>query len=181
MLFYITGGAPQAVPRTACLEANRTACIEVYCSSGRCLARLRHWEHDERRSWGKTGARWPGRGLGVQRSRGELGVSGWIRAQVRSSTSELWTVQDAGARTERCELLWKQRGSGHKGGMASVLACVKWLPVRKTMEWADEEHGQALAERVVKRNARLWETSSRGRVGMRNDVVDERMNPDSKE
>jgi hypothetical protein len=35
MLFYITftGGAPQAVPRTACVEANRTACIEDTCSS----------------------------------------------------------------------------------------------------------------------------------------------------
>jgi hypothetical protein len=32
-LFYITGGAPQAVPGTACVEANWTACIEVYCSS----------------------------------------------------------------------------------------------------------------------------------------------------
>jgi hypothetical protein len=34
MLFYITGGAPQAVPETACVEANRTACIEDTCSSG---------------------------------------------------------------------------------------------------------------------------------------------------
>jgi hypothetical protein len=34
MLFYITGGAPQAVPGTACVESNWTACIEVYCSSG---------------------------------------------------------------------------------------------------------------------------------------------------
>jgi hypothetical protein len=34
MLFYITVGAPQAVPGTACVEANRTACTEVYCSSG---------------------------------------------------------------------------------------------------------------------------------------------------
>jgi hypothetical protein len=33
MLFYITGGAPQAVPGTACVEANRTACIEDTCSS----------------------------------------------------------------------------------------------------------------------------------------------------
>jgi hypothetical protein len=33
-LFYITVGAPQAVPGTACVEANRTACTEVYCSSG---------------------------------------------------------------------------------------------------------------------------------------------------
>jgi hypothetical protein len=33
MLFYITCGAPQAVPGTACVEANRTACTEVYCSS----------------------------------------------------------------------------------------------------------------------------------------------------
>jgi hypothetical protein len=33
MLFYITGGAPQAVLGTACVEANWTACIEVYCSS----------------------------------------------------------------------------------------------------------------------------------------------------
>jgi hypothetical protein len=33
MLFYITGGAPQAVPGTACVEANRTAFTEVYCSS----------------------------------------------------------------------------------------------------------------------------------------------------
>jgi hypothetical protein len=33
MLFYITGGAPQAVSGTACVEANWTACIEVYCSS----------------------------------------------------------------------------------------------------------------------------------------------------
>jgi hypothetical protein len=33
MLFYITGGAPQVVPGTACVEANWTACIEVYCSS----------------------------------------------------------------------------------------------------------------------------------------------------
>jgi hypothetical protein len=33
MLFYITVGAPQAVPGTACAEANRTACTEVYCSS----------------------------------------------------------------------------------------------------------------------------------------------------
>jgi hypothetical protein len=36
MLFYITGGAPQAVPGTACVEANWTACIEVYCSSDKC-------------------------------------------------------------------------------------------------------------------------------------------------
>jgi hypothetical protein len=34
MLFYITGGAPQAVPGTACVEANQTACTEVCCSSG---------------------------------------------------------------------------------------------------------------------------------------------------
>jgi hypothetical protein len=33
MLFYITVGAPQAVPGTACVEANRTACTEVPCSS----------------------------------------------------------------------------------------------------------------------------------------------------
>jgi hypothetical protein len=34
MLFYITGGgAPQAVPGTACVEANQTACTEVCCSS----------------------------------------------------------------------------------------------------------------------------------------------------
>jgi hypothetical protein len=33
MLFYITGGAPQAVPGTSCVEANRTACTEVYYSS----------------------------------------------------------------------------------------------------------------------------------------------------
>jgi hypothetical protein len=33
MLFYITGGAPQAVPGTACVETNRTACIEDTCSS----------------------------------------------------------------------------------------------------------------------------------------------------
>jgi hypothetical protein len=32
-LFYITGGAPQAVPGTACVEANRTACTEDTCSS----------------------------------------------------------------------------------------------------------------------------------------------------
>jgi hypothetical protein len=32
-LFYITDGAPQAVPGTACVEANRTACIEDTCSS----------------------------------------------------------------------------------------------------------------------------------------------------
>jgi hypothetical protein len=35
MLFYITGGAPQAVPGTACVEANQTACTEVCCSSVR--------------------------------------------------------------------------------------------------------------------------------------------------
>jgi hypothetical protein len=34
MLFYITGGAPQAVPGTACVEANQTACTEVCYSSG---------------------------------------------------------------------------------------------------------------------------------------------------
>jgi hypothetical protein len=34
MLFYITGGAPQAVPGTGCVEANRTACTEDPCSSG---------------------------------------------------------------------------------------------------------------------------------------------------
>jgi hypothetical protein len=33
MLFYIIGGAPQAVPGTACVEANQTACTEVCCSS----------------------------------------------------------------------------------------------------------------------------------------------------
>jgi hypothetical protein len=33
MLFYITGGAPQAVPGTACVEANQTVCTEVCCSS----------------------------------------------------------------------------------------------------------------------------------------------------
>jgi hypothetical protein len=33
MLFYITCGAPQAVPGTACVEANQTACTEVCCSS----------------------------------------------------------------------------------------------------------------------------------------------------
>jgi hypothetical protein len=33
MLFYITCGVPQVVPGTACVEANWTACIEVYCSS----------------------------------------------------------------------------------------------------------------------------------------------------
>lgn len=100
---------------------------------------------------------------------------------MRGSVSELWTGRMPVLGPSDASSYGKRRGSGHQGGMASVLACVKWLPVRKTMEWADEEHGQALAERVVKRNARLWETSSRGRVGMRNDVVDERMNPDSKE
>jgi hypothetical protein len=40
MLFYITVGAPQAVPGTACVEANRTACTEVYCSSA--LKRMKH-------------------------------------------------------------------------------------------------------------------------------------------
>jgi hypothetical protein len=35
MLFYITGGAPQAVPGTACVEANQTAYTEVCCSSVR--------------------------------------------------------------------------------------------------------------------------------------------------
>jgi hypothetical protein len=30
---YITGGAPQAVPGTACVEANQTVCTEVCCSS----------------------------------------------------------------------------------------------------------------------------------------------------
>jgi hypothetical protein len=39
MLFYITGGAPQAVPGTACVEANWTACIEVYCSSAELTAK----------------------------------------------------------------------------------------------------------------------------------------------
>jgi hypothetical protein len=34
MLFYITSGASQAVPESACVEANRTACVELYCSSG---------------------------------------------------------------------------------------------------------------------------------------------------
>jgi hypothetical protein len=33
ILFYITVGAPQAVPGTDCVEANRTACTEVYSSS----------------------------------------------------------------------------------------------------------------------------------------------------
>jgi hypothetical protein len=33
MLFYITGGAPQVVPGTACVVANQTACTEVCCSS----------------------------------------------------------------------------------------------------------------------------------------------------
>jgi hypothetical protein len=33
MLFYIIGGAPQAVPGTACVVANQTACTEVCCSS----------------------------------------------------------------------------------------------------------------------------------------------------
>jgi hypothetical protein len=33
MLFYITGGAPQAVPGTACVVANQTACTEVCCCS----------------------------------------------------------------------------------------------------------------------------------------------------
>ena len=37
MLFYITGGAPQAVPGTACVEANRTACTEDPCSSATSL------------------------------------------------------------------------------------------------------------------------------------------------
>jgi hypothetical protein len=40
MLFYITGGAPQAVPGTACVEANWTACVEANYSS----------EHRERQS-----------------------------------------------------------------------------------------------------------------------------------
>jgi hypothetical protein len=40
MLFYITGGAPQAVPGTACVEANWTACIEVYCSSASSVVML---------------------------------------------------------------------------------------------------------------------------------------------
>jgi hypothetical protein len=33
MLFYITSGASQAVPESACVETNRTACVELYCSS----------------------------------------------------------------------------------------------------------------------------------------------------
>jgi hypothetical protein len=36
-----------------------------------------------------------------------LGVSGQIRARVRSSASQLWTAQDVNARTERCERLWE--------------------------------------------------------------------------
>jgi hypothetical protein len=35
MLVYITSGASQAVPESACVEANRTACVELYCSSAR--------------------------------------------------------------------------------------------------------------------------------------------------
>jgi hypothetical protein len=42
MLFYITVGAPQAVPGTACVEANRTACTEDYCSSGDSKGELTH-------------------------------------------------------------------------------------------------------------------------------------------
>jgi hypothetical protein len=42
MLFYITGGAPQAVPGTACVEANRTACIEDTCSSDRLSPEYSH-------------------------------------------------------------------------------------------------------------------------------------------
>jgi hypothetical protein len=49
MLFYITGGAPQAVPGTACVEANRTACTEDPCSSG-CW-----WRWELGGEWGKWG------------------------------------------------------------------------------------------------------------------------------
>jgi hypothetical protein len=37
-LFYITGGAPQAVPGTACVEANQTVCTEVCCSSANFIS-----------------------------------------------------------------------------------------------------------------------------------------------
>jgi hypothetical protein len=40
MLFYITGGAPQAVPGTACVVANKTACTDVCCSSDYMLLML---------------------------------------------------------------------------------------------------------------------------------------------
>jgi hypothetical protein len=42
MLFYITGGAPQAVPGTVCVEANRTACTEDPCSSDVALVYIVH-------------------------------------------------------------------------------------------------------------------------------------------
>jgi hypothetical protein len=41
MLFYITVGAPQAVPGTACVEANRTACVEANRTAWNIPAYLR--------------------------------------------------------------------------------------------------------------------------------------------
>jgi hypothetical protein len=41
MLFYITSGASQAVPESACVEANRTVCVELYCSSANSVSFLR--------------------------------------------------------------------------------------------------------------------------------------------
>jgi hypothetical protein len=52
MLFYITVGAPQAVPGTACAEANRTVCTEVYCSSGRSRWRLESFPRETALSGG---------------------------------------------------------------------------------------------------------------------------------
>jgi hypothetical protein len=46
MLFYIAVGAPQAVPGTACVEANRTACTEVYYSSAVCVSAISTWVSD---------------------------------------------------------------------------------------------------------------------------------------
>jgi hypothetical protein len=67
MLFYITGGAPQAVPGTACEEANQTACTEVCCSSDSIIVwvilelkiLLREGNRDVRPSWLDEGSLYP--------------------------------------------------------------------------------------------------------------------------
>jgi hypothetical protein len=67
-LFYITGGAPQAVPGTACVEANWTACIEVYCSSDTLVYKVFQLEYKDWSNSGRYGRRfkWLGVALGQE-------------------------------------------------------------------------------------------------------------------
>jgi hypothetical protein len=86
MLFYITVGAPQAVPGTACVEANRTACKKVPCSSVVAL-KLAGQGSGSPKTGRPAEREYSGEGT-KQRGGGGIRSTGWIETRAESDPSK---------------------------------------------------------------------------------------------